>query len=197
MTLMTSETVFKSGHQSKDNPLEFVLSDESVDRVGDICRVDGWDLSHFKQNPICLMGHSHDAIVGVWDNVRVEQKKLLGTLKLAREGTSELVDTVRALVDQRILRAVSVGFQPIEAKPRKDGGYDFTRSLLHEASLVAVPANPHALAVAKALKPHIAEKLFVQLDPTVGNGVGQSTHQTTTPNLEAARERLKAMGLDY
>ncbi len=191
------EPVFKTGHQSKDNPLEFVLSDESVDRVGDVIRASGWDLSHFKQNPIALMGHSHDAIVGVWENVRVEQKKLLGTLKLAKEGTSELVDTVRSLIDQKILKAVSVGFQPVDAKPRKDGGYDFTRSLLHEVSLVAVPANPNALAVAKALKPHIAEKLFVQMDATVSKGVGQSTHQTTTPNLEAARERLKAMGIDY
>lgn len=191
------EPVFKTGHQSKDNPLDFVLSDESVDRVGDVIRADGWDLSHFKQNPIALMGHSHDSIVGVWENVRVEGKKLLGTLKLAKEGTSELVDTVRSLIDQKILKAVSVGFQPVDAKPRKDGGYDFTRSLLHEVSLVAVPANPNALAVAKALKPHIAEKLFVQLDPTVSKGAGQSTHQTTTPNLEAARERLKAMGLDY
>ena len=191
------EPVFKTGHQSKDNPLDFVLSDESVDRVGDVIRADGWDLSHFKQNPIALMGHSHDSIVGVWENVRVEGKKLLGTLKLAKEGTSELVDTVRSLIDQKILKAVSVGFQPVDAKPRKDGGYDFTRSLLHEVSLVAVPANPNALAVAKALKPHIAEKLFVQLDATVGKGAGQSTHQTTTPNLEAARQRLKAMGLDY
>ena len=192
------ETVLKAGRQSDDDPLEFILSDESVDRMGDVIRADGWDLASFKKNPVALFGHSHDQILGVWENVRVEGKKLLGRLKLAKPGTSELVDTVRSLIDQRILKAVSVGFQPIEAEPRKSGGgYDFIKSALHEVSVVSVPANPNALAIAKALSPEIANKLFVQLDPVAGEDrSGQSTN-TPTPNLEAARTRLKAMGIDH
>jgi len=193
------ETVLKAGRQSDDDPLEFILSDESVDRMGDVIRADGWDLASFKKNPVALFGHSHDQILGVWENVRVEGKKLLGRLKLAKPGTSELVDTVRSLIDQRILKAVSVGFQPIESEPRKSGGgYDFIKSALHEVSVVSVPANPNALAIAKALSPEIANKLFVQLDPVAGEDrTGQSTHTNETPNLEAARERLKAMGIDH
>ena len=193
------ETVLKAGHQSDADPLEFVLSDESVDRMGDVIRADGWDLTAFKKNPVALFGHSHDQILGVWENVRVEGKKLMGRLKLAKPGTSPLIDTVRSLIDQRILKAVSVGFQPIEAEPRKSGGgYDFIKSALHEVSLVSVPANPNALAIAKAaLTPEIAEKLFVQLDPKAGEDrTGQSTHSNETPNLDAARTRLKAMGID-
>ena len=193
------ETVLKAGRQSDDDPLEFILSDESVDRMGDVIRADGWDLTSFKKNPVALFGHSHDQILGIWENVRVEGKKLLGRLKLAKPGTSELVDTVRSLIDQRILKAVSVGFQPIESEPRKSGGgYDFIKSALHEVSVVSVPANPNALAIAKALSPEIANKLFVQLDPVAGEDrTGQSTHTNETPNLEAARERLKAMGIDH
>jgi HK97 family phage prohead protease len=190
------DTVFKTGHQSDDNPLDFVLSDETVDRMGDVIRVDGWDLKAFRKNPIALMGHSHESVIGVWENVRVEGKKLLGRLKLAKPGTSELIDTVRSLIDQRILKAVSVGFQPLEANPRKGGGYDFTKASLHEVSLVSVPANPNALAIAKALSPEVAEKLFVRLDSQQGADGGQSTHNLETPNLIAARERLKAMGID-
>lgn len=193
------DTVFKSGHQSEADPFEFVLSDESVDRMGDVIRADGWDLAAFRKNPIALMGHSHEQILGVWENVRVEGKKLLGRLKLAKPGTSPLIDTVRSLIEQRILKAVSVGFQPIEAEPRKSGGgYDFIKSALHEVSVVSVPANPNALAIAKAaLPPEVAEKLFVQLDPKAGEDrTGQSTI-TKTPNLEAARARLKAMGIDH
>ena len=193
------DTVLKAGRQSDDDPLEFILSDESVDRMGDVIRADGWDLASFKKNPVALFGHSHDQILGVWENVRVEGKKLLGRLKLAKPGTSELVDTVRSLIDQRILKAVSVGFQPIESEPRKSGGgYDFIKSALHEVSVVSVPANPNALAIAKALSPEIANKLFVQLDPVAGEDrTGQSTHTNETPNLEAARSRLKAMGIDH
>jgi HK97 family phage prohead protease len=192
------DTVFKSGHQSDVDPLEFVLSDESVDRMGDVIRAGGWQLDQFKANPVALFGHSHDQIIGVWENVRVEGKKLLGRLRLAKPGTSELIDTVRSLIDQRILKAVSVGFQPIEAKPRKSGeGYDFIKSALHEISLVSVPANPNALAIAKALSPEVANKLFVQLDMAGEDRSGQSTRSNETPNLEIARTRLKAMGIDH
>lgn len=191
-----TDTVFKTGHQSSENPMDFVLSDESVDRMGDVIRADGWDLRQFKANPIALFGHSHDQILGVWENVRIEGKKLMGSLRLAKPGTSPLIDTVRSLLEQKILKSVSVGFQPIEATPRKSGGYDFTKSALHEVSVVAVPANPNALAVAKALSPEVAKLLFVQSDISAGEDrTGQST-QNLTPNLKAARTRLKALGID-
>ena len=54
------------------------------------------------------------------------------------------------------MRAVSVGFRPIETKPRPetkdDYGLFFVRNELVETSLVSVPANPNALAVAKSLQ---------------------------------------------
>lgn len=185
------ESVHKAGRQSEDNPLEFVLSDESTDRMGDVIRADGWDLSSFKNNPIALYGHSHDNVIGKWENVRIEGKKLIGRLRLAKKGTSDLVDTVSSLLEQRILKAVSVGFQPIEAKPMKStGGWEYTKSALHEVSVVAVPANPSALALAKALNPRIAEKLFVQSDSRASVKDGQSTPQSKTPKLDSARKRL-------
>lgn len=140
------------GTQSDANPMEFIMSDESVDRVGDVIEAKGWDIEQFKANPIALYGHSHDKVIGTWENVRVVGKKLIGRLKLAAEGTSAEIDTIRKLVEQRILRAVSVGFQPLDADPIKEtGGYRFKKQILHECSLVAVPANSNALAIAKAL----------------------------------------------
>lgn len=192
------EAVTKAGRQSDDNPLDFILSTEDVDRMGDIIRADGWDLRQFKQNPVALLSHDHSQIIGVWENVRVEAKRLIGTLRLAAPGTSDLIDTTRKLIEQRILKAVSVGFQPVEANPRKSGGFEFTKTLLHEVSVCAVPANPNTLAVAKCFKPEVADLLFAKYG-TGGSddGSGQSTHKTETPNLEAARTRLKSMGIDY
>jgi len=186
--------VFKAGHQSEDDPLDFVLSDESVDRMNDVIRADGWKLKQFKQNPIALFGHSHDQIIGVWENVRVEGKKLMGRLKLAAPGTSDLIDTVRSLIDQRILKAVSVGFQAEEANPRKGGGFDFTKSILHEVSVVAVPANANALRKAmQVINPELA-KLLVESDTGNGAPDGQST--LVTPKLDLARARAKSLGID-
>ena len=193
----SSELVKKAGIQSADNPLEFVLSNESVDRMGDVIRSAGWQLDDFKASPVCLFGHDHEKIIGTWKNVRIVGRQLIGELRLAKEGTSEFIDTIRSLVEQRIIRACSVGFQPIEAKQRKSGeGYDFIKSSLHEVSLCAVPANPQALAIAKSFckSPEIAEKLFAPSSYQPGDeGIGQVT--VKTPNLETARARMKALGI--
>jgi len=96
-----------------------------------------------------------DFIVGTWTDVHVKNKQLRGTLKLAKKGTSERINEVISLVEQGILRAVSVGFRPLISRPREEKdaeGYVFVRSKLVETSLVAVPANPNALAVTKNLK---------------------------------------------
>lgn len=191
------ELVHKAGQQSQSDSLTFVLSDESVDRMGDVIRADGWSLDAFRKNPIALFGHDHSAIVGVWTDIKVVGKRLMGTLKLAAPGTSELVDVTRKLIEQKILKAVSVGFQPIEAKPRKDGGYEYTRSALHEVSLVAVPANSNALAIAKCLSPSVADILFAKSGAQVGSDIGQLTQTLTTPNLDAVRLRMRSLGIDH
>ncbi len=115
---------------------------------------DGWQLSNFKKNPIALFGHKSDFPIGTWKNLSVVDKQLRGELQLAPAGTSQRIDEIRALVEANILRAVSVGFRPIETKPRQesDWGVFFTKAELVETSLVSVPANPNALAVAKSLK---------------------------------------------
>ena len=138
-------------------PNEFVMSDGSIDRMGDVIEPKGWQLEHFKSHPIALFNHDTDQVIGKWANVRVEGGQLRGELELAEAGTSPLVDTIRALVRQNILRAVSVGFRPVEKAPLNDtsdkyyGPFRFMKSELLETSLVSVPANPRALSTAKSL----------------------------------------------
>ena len=150
--------ITKTGEQSADDPFEFVLSTKSPDRMGDVIEQGGWNLKQFRKNPIALFQHSHHMPIGSWKNVRVVGDQLVGKLNMAKEGTSRLVDEVRSLLEQRILRAVSVGFQPDEVEsldPKNDpGGWDgirFIKQTLLETSVVSVPANPEALAVAKSL----------------------------------------------
>jgi len=170
---------FTKGTQSADDPFNFVLSDESIDRMGDVIYADGWDLKDFQKNPVALFGHDHSKPIGVWENVRVEGKKLLGRLKLAAQGTSAEIDTIRSLVEQRILKAVSVGFSPLEYSQRDDGGYNFIKQALHETSLVSVPANANALAIAKS---YGASAEFM-------NKLIKSNGHITAPRLES--EMLK------
>jgi HK97 family phage prohead protease/HK97 family phage major capsid protein len=138
---------------NKADGLDFVLSDETPDRYGDVIAADGWALDNFKRNPIALFGHNASFPIGSWKDLHVENGALRGHLQLAPAGTSERIDEIRKLVEAGILRAVSVGFLPIEsrAKSKTEPGELYVKQELIETSLVSIPANPNALAVAKTL----------------------------------------------
>lgn len=155
MSRNPSEMQLKVGTQSADDPFTFVMSDETVDRVGDVIRATGWQLGNFRKNPIALFGHNSGFPIGTWKNVRVEGKRLLGELKLAAEGTSARIDEIRRLIEQRILKAVSVGFSIKDYEPINEkepyGGWEIKKAELHETSVVSVPANPSAVLLAKSM----------------------------------------------
>lgn len=136
-----------------DDPLVYVMSDETVDRMGDVIDAKGWVLTNFVKNPVALFGHKHDFVIGHWTDVKVVAGKLIGRLNLLPKGISERLDEVIAAVEHGILRAVSVGFNPDPEKiqQNKTGGYRFGACELMECSLVSVPANPNALQLAKSL----------------------------------------------
>jgi len=168
------DRITKTGHQSKGDPFEFILSTSDIDRAGDVVVPGGVNLKDFNKNPIALFSHNHSMVIGVWENVRVEGKKLIGRLKLAESGTSKLVDEVRALVEQRILKAVSIGFSSIEATDIKStGGLRFIKTALHEASLVAVPMNQNALRV-KGMSADIQSILFTDTKSSNSRAVSAS-----------------------
>jgi HK97 family phage prohead protease/HK97 family phage major capsid protein len=169
--------------------LEFILSDETPDRYGDVIIADGWKLVNFKRNPIALFGHNTGFPIGTWKNLRIEGKALKGFLELAPEGTSERIDELRRLVKAGILKAVSVGFKPLKHEPMDPedpwNGTKFLENELVETSLVSIPANPNALAVAKGLD--ISEEtqrlVFAEQgrkDHTVRRS-GHGGHARTTP----------------
>lgn len=173
-------TVFKAGEQSVADPFEFVMSDESVDRVGDVLMASGWQLAEFRKNPVALWGHDARNPIGTWQNVRVQGGRLIGKLVLAQRGTSGWIDTLWSLIEQRVLRAVSVGFSPIKSQPidadRPYGPQRYLRQVLLECSLVSVPANPNALALAKSIAPEFRARVFAEsgIDPLAGKAAGSA-----------------------
>jgi HK97 family phage prohead protease len=149
----SARKIVRKTHVTEGAGMTFVLSDATPDRMGDIISADGWDLKNFSKNPVALFNHNANFPIGKWINLRVEKGELRGELKLAPAGTSDRIDEIRRLVDADILRAVSVGFLPRKSEPiTKNGdGFRFLETELVETSLVSIPANPNALAVAKSL----------------------------------------------
>jgi HK97 family phage prohead protease len=139
--------------QAKARTWHAVLTSGVVDRVGDRVYVQGMKLDDFLENPVCLAQHDQRSLpIGRWENLRVVgsgwNARLEADLVLADEGTSETADEAAGLIEQRILRGVSIGFTVQRSEANEEGGADLLETTLLEASVVSIPANAEALLAA-------------------------------------------------
>jgi len=112
------------------DPREFVMSDGSVDRMGDVIEPDGWRLERFHRNPVALFNHNPEFPIGTWRDVAVRKGKLTGRLELM-EPVSYRLKELHEAVEAGVLRAVSVGFHSDSFEPLgKSGGVRFTEAEL-------------------------------------------------------------------
>jgi HK97 family phage prohead protease len=147
----------------------FTMTSEDVDSYGDVVRAKGADLTRFLSNPIALLNHRSDQIVGTWSDVEQKTKRIDGKVTLAKAGTSPVVDQTFSLMEQGILRAASIGFVPLQIERILDadgewnGGFDIKAWSMFETSIVSIPANPAALAKAMKQGDVLARDLIEQV----------------------------------
>jgi HK97 family phage prohead protease len=136
--------------------IRFCFSDGSVDRMGDTIDPNGWDIRDFNANPVALWAHdSSQPPIGRAGNVVVEGARLMGDIDFIPPETYAFSETIYQMILGKFLNAVSVGFIPLEYSfvendPDRGWGIDFKRQQLLEISVCPVPANPNALADARA-----------------------------------------------
>lgn len=119
-----------------------IITTENVDRMGEVIKADGWDMSHYLNNPIVLWGHDHRALpIGVTTNLFKEGTQWVAEGRFAPEAANPVGQHVRRLYDLGIQRATSVGFIAREME-----GNVITKAELLEFSFVSVPANPMCLS---------------------------------------------------
>ena len=139
----------------EDGPIRFILSTDKVARDGNAIDCDGWELDHFRNNPVALWAHDDTALpIGRWENLSIEDvapgvRALCGDLHFASK-EYYFAATVERLYRSGAMNAVSVRWNPTEFRPLDDGtsGVLFTRSELLEVSAVPVPADPDAIVMA-------------------------------------------------
>lgn len=141
-----------------DRTGRFIASTTREDRYGDVIE-QNWDLSDFFRNPVFLWAHeSWNTPIG-WVREFTPQpdgQATVSRVEFLPEGTDDFVDKLFRLTRLRAIRAVSVGFVPLDVEDIYDGdhhwlGWRFIRSQLIELSLCTVPANPDALQLARSL----------------------------------------------
>lgn len=121
----------------------FIANEESVDRVGDIIKIDGWLLDNFKKNPVLMFSHDYSIpALGTVPEVWTEKKQLLNTVRWDEE--DPFARFIKGKYDRGIMRAVSVGFKALDYE-ELETGILFKRQELLEISLVLIPSHPKAL----------------------------------------------------
>ncbi len=143
------------------NIVEFIASDETADREGDIVRMDGIDFTDFKSNPQFLYVHDYHSItIGavikfVIDKSDSTNPKLVITVLF--QTTTDIGADLCKLTQQGFIKAVSIGFRAKEggikfptdaereAMNMRPGGVIFLACELYEVSLCPIGMNAHAL----------------------------------------------------
>jgi len=150
----TKEFLEKMKASSEDSgTFEVVISTADKDRQGEIVNQEGWDLTHYKNNPVVLWGHNYTGLpIGVTDSIELKDGKLVAKGRFAPESANPFAQQVRRLYDAKILRTTSVGFIAKEME-----GNMVTKAELLEFSFVPVPANPMALSLMKTASFDTAE----------------------------------------
>jgi len=120
-------------------------------------RMSGVSLTRFQKNPVILDAHNRDsarAVVGRGD-VNVAGREMSVRITFA---STERAQDIRTLVAEKMIRAVSVGFIPLDVKELSDGEHDGDGAAriagpavvikkwdLFEISVVPVPADADAI----------------------------------------------------
>jgi len=186
--------ITKTVDSGQTNDGWIIASTPAVDRQHDRVMPLGIDLTNYQKNPIVIFGHNYSepwAVIGRAADFAID----MGGLRIKPElreaaSDSDPMHVIRALWEQNLLRAASIGFQPLEAKPNEHGGLDYTKVELLEISLVPVPANQEAIRM--AVKALTETPTIPQIETNTDDIATATTDEDTelTPEQQAALAQL-------
>lgn len=141
---------------SADEPiLDFIASDETLDRYNEVIKLDGWQLGEYRTNPVVLDSHDYSSVGKILGNsieTVIKDGKLRNRVRFATD--NPLGNLAYKMARGGFIRSESVGFIPVEFERGlgpEEPARTYTRQNLLEISLVSVPANPGA-TIGLALK---------------------------------------------
>ena len=149
IALAGGEDYYRAEKQCEEPPMTFVISNEEVDRHGDVVLAQGWRLQAYLRNPVFLWAHDYARpAIGRALSVWTEPGQLMARLEFA---PTDFAREVAALYRSGYQQGVSVGFKPLRYEERRQEhtgaflGIRFLEQELLEVSAVPVPANRQAL----------------------------------------------------
>lgn len=181
----------------------FILSDETVNSHGFVVKTDGIMLDRFLKSPVMLFNHDREGgIIGKWENIRVEGKRLLADAVF--DESDETGAMVKGKVERGFVNSVSIGIEVLESSEIK-GVRTVTKCSLFEVSVCDIPSNPNAVKMPE----NGGKTLYLKFSPLtfpqqvarlLGMGVSPSEGEMLerieylSENTENAVERAVRMG---
>src|SRR3954470_1080378 len=105
-------TINSNNHQPV---LDFVSSDETLDRYSEIISASGWNLANYQRNPVFQNAHQYGDILFTLGKALVTEVRngqLLQRIEFAT-GVNPMARIAYGLYSGKFLNAVSVGFVPL------------------------------------------------------------------------------------
>lgn len=134
-----------------DRQITFCFSDDGEDRMGEVVDQASWDVKNYMNNPLILWGHDPsepENVLGQGISINLNQGgKSYITAQFDDVDTNPKADMVFRQLLKRTLRCVSAGFINHTFETDNDTPVLKDNELL-EVSIVPIPANPRAMALA-------------------------------------------------
>lgn len=160
---MQKKTLTASVAKSDGIKVDATITTETIDRDGEVLISQGMDASEYKKNPVVFYNHDYAQPIGTITDIRRSEGQIDATIEFAKrpesfEG-SYFPEFVESLVDQGIVKGISVGFVPLPGGVRKASTKDkedygervrqvYSKWKLLEVSVAPLPANATALVSA-------------------------------------------------
>jgi HK97 family phage prohead protease len=131
--------------------MDFIASDETVDRYEEVIKQDGWELDNFMANPVIPDCHNYGTIANILGrdiltkDQQVQNGHLCTRIEFATDNPMGLL--AWKMSKGGFIKSMSVGFIPLEWVNGNAAGQPartYVKAELLEKSLVVVPANPGA-----------------------------------------------------
>lgn len=182
-------------------PTSFVLSDATPNSYGFAVQTGGIDLSLMEQNPVMLYNHDRSAVIGRWENMRVENEQLIADPVF---DTDEYSQGIAGKVERGMLRAASISLEVVDVDEVEDM-LVVSESVALEASIVPIGSNRNAMRlfmpdgqelnsrqVALARLPEMTQQYSQTMQPNMNIELNDANRRALNLSADASQEAVNA-----
>ena len=140
---------------------QIILSDERMNTYGCVVVTSGIDTDDFLRNPVLLLNHNPDILLGSIENLQMQDGKLIGT-PVFDDDDAEATKWAGKW-SRGFLKAASVHLDINETQLINDAVH-ITKSTLCEVSLTPIPGNKNALRLTREGKEISQDEIKLMLN---------------------------------